>query len=149
MHVHIYMHFEMNQRFFEVLVRYLHSFLWPHCRRVDPHLGGFVWWHRGLVHEALRIVAERLIEGSPCRVLMYGSASAGFFAPARETPVAKARYPEVLEGGTIASPCSEDFFAYIIDFPRSGTLKIRGSAKTVKVGKPAENGHIHVVAVTT
>jgi hypothetical protein len=77
-----------------------------------------------------RIGCSEDLVPSPSRVLMYWSASAGFFAPARETTVATARYPEVLEGGTTASPCSEDFVAWIIDFPRSDTLKMSQSAKT-------------------
>jgi hypothetical protein len=77
-----------------------------------------------------RIGCSEDLVPSPSRVLIYWSASAGFFAPARETTVATARYPEVLEGGTTASPSSEDFFAQIIDFQRSDTLKMSQSAKT-------------------
>jgi hypothetical protein len=46
--------------------------------------------------------------------------------------VANAGYPEVLEGGTTGSHCSEDFFAYIIDVAGLNTSKMHESAKTVQ-----------------
>ena len=65
--------------------------------------------------KVVKIGCSEDLAPSPGQVFMYWSAPAGFFAPAQALNMVKARYPKVLEGGTTASPCSEDFSAQLID----------------------------------